>query len=163
MVDIHTILADHRSKKKSDDPNLLKDNSSVEQNLASTEVLKVTEVTRPRPTALATSSEIPDLFFDKILVEFKLPRIEIMVLMYVYRQVWCRPNLYKIHGISQLLSYTEMGKVLHLEIEEIYQALRKLEESGFITTVRSGQYFVRRYFTKEIDEEFGQSYDDFDF
>jgi DNA-binding transcriptional regulator YhcF (GntR family) len=86
-----------------------------------------------------------------------------MVLMYVYRQVWCRPNLYKIHGISQLLSYTEMGKVLHLDIEEIYQALRKLEEHGFMVTVRSGQYFVRRYFTQELDAEFGQTYDDFDF
>jgi len=163
MVDIHTILADHRSKKKNEDSAHLKDQSQDLATPHSLQNVKVTETTRSRPTVLATSSEIPDLFFDKILVEFKLPRIEIMVLMYVYRQVWCRPNLYKVHGISQLLSYTEMGKVLHLEIEDIYQALRKLEELGFMATVRSGQYFVRRYFSKEIDQEFGQTYDDFDF
>jgi DNA-binding transcriptional ArsR family regulator len=163
MVDIHTILADHRSKKKNEGTAHLKDQSLQDESLSSKDSLKMVGVNRPRPSVAATSSEIPDLFFDKILVEFKLPRIEIMVLMYVYRQVWCRPNLYKIHGISQLLSYTEMGKVLHLEIEEIYQALRRLEEHGFVATVRSGQYFVRRYFTQDLDSEFGQTYDDFDF
>ena len=38
----------------------------------------------------------------------------------------------------------------------------RLEELGFISTIRSGQYFVRRYFTKENDEKFGQTYDDFE-
>ena len=55
-----------------------------------------------------------------------------------------------------------MAKQLKLSIEEIYQALRKLEELGFIGTIRSGQYFVRKYFTKDNDEKFGQTYDDFE-
>ncbi len=142
MVDIHTILADHRPKKgpgrKDQETNHSKEQGSP------------------------TTSEIPDLFFDEVLVAFKLSRIEIMVLMYLYRRVWCRPNLYKEYGISQLLSHTEMANQLHLSIEEIYQALRKLEELNFITTIRSGQYFVRKYFSKENDERFGRFYDDFD-
>ena len=48
------------------------------------------------------------------------------------------------------------------EYENIYQALRKVEEYGFISTIRSGQYFVRKYFTKDYDEKFGQTYDDFE-
>ena len=60
------------------------------------------------------------------------------------------------------MAHTEMAKQLKLSIEEIYQALRKLEELGFIGTIRSGQYFVRKYFTKDNDEKFGQTYDDFE-
>lgn len=140
MVDLRTILQDHRSKKQ-----------------APQESLKV-ENEPPRPV----TSEIPDLFFDEILVTYKLSRIEIMILMYIYRRVWCHANLYKKYGISQLLSHTEMAKALHTPIESIYQALRKIEELGFITTIRSGQYFVRKYFTREFDELFGQTYDDFE-
>ncbi|HLE10115.1 MAG: hypothetical protein A2504_08315 [Bdellovibrionales bacterium RIFOXYD12_FULL_39_22] len=141
MVDLHTILADHKSKYHKEG------RPGEAENI---------------PANTTTLSEIPDLFFDEILVAFKLNRIEIMVLMYLYRRVWCRPNLYRLHGISQLLSHTEMSKALNLSLDEIYHALRKLEEFAFITTVRSGQYFVRRFFTKENDELLGQNYDDFE-
>lgn len=147
MVDIHTIIADHTPRKR-------RDLSDVEAS----ETAKSTGSNIVIPTI----SEIPDIFFDDILVELKLGRVEIMVIMYLYRRVWCRPNLYKVHGISQLLSHTEMAKSLHLSIEDIYQALRKLEHTGFISTVRSGQYFVRKYFTREWDEKYGQTYDDFE-
>lgn len=140
MVDLRTILEDHRSKKQgqNESPSLGK---------------------RPQTAQI---SEIPDLFFDDILVSYKLSRVEIMVLMYLYRRVWCHANLYKEYGLSQLLSHTEMAKSLNTPIESIYQALRKIEELGFITTIRSGQYFVRKYFTREYDELFGQTYDDFE-
>ena len=100
---------------------------------------------------------------NEILVDFKLSRIEVLVVMYLYRRVWCRPNLYKEFGISQLMAHTEMAQNLKISIDEIYNALRKLEELGFISTIRSGQYFVRKYFTKENDEKYGQTYDDFEF
>lgn len=137
MVDLHTILADHQSR-----PNQTSEKSSEKR--------------------LPVISEIPDLFFDQILVNYKLTRIEIMVLMYIYRRVWCRPNLYKLHGISQLMSHSEMADKLGPSLEEIYHALRKLEEYNFIATVRSGQYFVRKFFTKDYDEFYGQTYDDFE-
>lgn len=140
MVDIHDVLAIHRSKK----------------NPSQSEVVEERQYTNP------TTSKIPDLFFDEVIVDFKLNRIEILMLMYLYRRVWCRPNLYKEFGISQLMAHSEMSVHLKISIDEIYHSLRKLEELGFISTIRSGQYFVRRYFTKENDEKFGQTYDDFD-
>lgn len=140
MVDIHEIIAGHKSRK----------------NPRENELQSRTDSNRP------TMSEIPDIFFDEILVDYKLNRIEILVIMYLYRRVWCRPNLYKEFGISQLMAHTEIAKQLNLSIDEIYHALRKLEELGFIGTIRSGQYFVRKYFTRENDEKFGQSYDDFE-
>lgn len=109
-----------------------------------------------------TISEIPDVFFDDILPEYKLTRIEIIVLMYVYRRVWCRPNLYKVYGISQLMSHTEMAQNLRITIDEVYSALKKLENYMLISTIRSGQYFVRRFFTKHLDESYRQAYSDFD-
>ena len=139
MADIHRILADHRSKKKGQSPDK-----------------QIEDV----PTA--TSSEIPDIFFDEILVENKLSRMEIIVFMYIYRRTWCRPNLHKEFGISQLLSHSEMAHNLNVEVEQVLGALRSLEELSFISTIRSGQYFVRKYFTKENDERFGQSYHDFE-
>ena len=139
MVDLHSILADHRSKKN-------------EHGVNSSD----REVTTP------TVSKIPDIFFDSILIDFKLTRVETMVVMYLYRKVWCRPNLHKIYGISPLMSHTEMAKSLAVTLDDIYHALRKLEEYGFISTVRSGQYFVRKYFTKSADEVYGHSYDDFE-
>ncbi len=142
MVDIQTIIADHRSKTKANESDF---------------TLKKSDHNN-----VPTTSEIPDLFFDKVLVDYKLGRIEIMVMMYLYRQVWCRPNLYKEYGISQLMSHTEVAKALGTGLEEIYHALRKLEEHGFISTVRSGQYFVRKYFTKEYDDFYAQSYSDFE-
>lgn len=109
----------------------------------------------------ATFSEIPDIFFEEVLVKTKLTRIEIMVLLYLYRQVWCRPNLYKVYGFSQLLSYTEMANKLSISLDDVYQALRKLEELNLIETIRSGQYFVRKYFTSDLDNQYQHSYDDF--
>lgn len=141
MVNLNSILADHRSNKKI---------SNLKKNK------------REESTETATISEIPDIFFDEILQDYKLTRIEIMVLMFLYRQVWCRPNLYKVYGISQLMSHTEMGKTLRLDLEDIYHALRNLEDYAFITTVRSGQYFVRKYFTKNNDIRYTQTYDDFE-
>lgn len=141
MDDLHAILADHRSKVRKEKEVSTRPGKDL-----------------PHPTA----SQIPDLFFDDILVRFKLTRIEIMALMYLYRRVWCRPNLYKIYGISPMLSHTEMAKGLGVELEDVHSALRKLEEYAFIMTVRSGQYFVRKYFLKEHDEHFQQTYDDFD-
>lgn len=141
MVDLKSILAEHRSKNKSE-VTIEKDGGNLVHN----------------PSA----SEIPDVFFDKIIVDFKLSRIEILVLMYIYRRVWSFPNLHRSHGISQMMSHTEMAKNLALAIEDVYSALRKLEEYDMIRTIRAGQYFSRRYFSKEMDELFGQSYDDFE-
>jgi DNA-binding transcriptional regulator YhcF (GntR family) len=81
--------------------------------------------------------------------------------MFLYRQVWCRPNLYKSHGIGPLNSYAEMASSLHITTEEVSQNLRSLENYGFIETVRSGQYFVRKYFTEELDIKHGQGYNEF--
>ncbi len=141
MVDLHSILADHRSKIKTDDTHEASGRSQEH-----------------RPS----TSEIPDIFFDKIIVDYKLSRIEILVLMYIYRRVWSFPNLHRSHGISQMMSHTEMAKNLGVGIEDVYSALRRLEEYDFIKTIRAGQYFSRRFFTKELDIYFDQSYDDFE-
>lgn len=114
------------------------------------------------PDSRPSSSAIPDIFYDVVLPNYKFTRIEIMVLMYLYRRVWCRPNLYKKFGISQLMSLTKMTESLKLSIDEVYTALRKLEELNFISTVRPGQYFVRKFFTKDLDSAFSQTYDDFE-
>ena len=137
MDELHAILADHRPKTKAP------------------------AVAPPESSLAATTSAIPDIFFDAILKEFKLGRIEIMALMHIYRQIWCRPNMYQIYGISPLMSHTEMAKSLAVSLEEIYPALRKLEDVGLLETIRSGQYFMRKYFTAHYDELFGQNYDDF--
>jgi hypothetical protein len=140
MVDLQSILAEHRSKKKTENSS---DKGGGNLNTPST-------------------SEIPDVFFDKIIVDYKLSRIEILVLMYIYRRVWCFPNLHRSHGISQMMSHTEMAKNLGIAIEDVYSALRKLEEYDMIKTIRAGQYFARRFFSKEMDESFEQRYDDFE-
>ncbi len=141
MVDLQSILAEHRSKKKGESSNEKSGGGILLE---------------------PTTSEIPDVFFDKIIVDFKLSRIEILVLMYIYRRVWCFPNLHRSHGISQMMSHTEMAKNLGLAIEDVYSALRKLEEYDMIKTIRAGQYFSRRFFSKELDEVFEQTYDDFE-
>jgi hypothetical protein len=110
---------------------------------------------------VASISEIPDVFFDIILQNFKLSRHEIALLMFLYRQVWCRPNLYKSHGIGPLNSYAQLSQQLGLTVEELGNYLRSLENYGLIETVRSGQYFVRKYFIEALDSEFGQNYDEF--
>jgi DNA-binding MarR family transcriptional regulator len=141
MVDLKSILAEHRSRPKSH------------------EVVDRDEDIGKRSL---NSSEIPDLFFDNVIVDYKLSRIEILVLMYIYRRVWSPANLYRSHGISQMMSHTEMAKNLGLVIEDVYSALRKLEEYDFIRTIRAGQYFSRRYFTKKFDDLNSQNYDDFE-
>lgn len=138
MVDIQSIIKTHKTKQ--DDR----------------EHLDVQDVLTP------TMSEIPDLFFDNILINYKLSRTEIVVLMYLYRKVWCRSNLYQKYGISQLLSLTDMVTQLEFRIEEIHGAIRKLENFGFVMTIRIGQYFVRKYFTKDLDNKYNQHYDEFE-
>lgn len=113
------------------------------------------------PHAVASTSEIPDLFFDEILQSFKLTRSEIVLLMYLYRQVYCRPNLYRSHGIGPLNSYSDLSVILGFTSDELVHHLRALENYGFIETVRSGQYFVRKFFTELLDTKYGQDYDQF--
>ena len=140
MEDIRSILSQFNSKKKRD---------------------KDVQKSHLGPVDQALTSEIPDLFFDVILQRFKLNRSEISLLMFLYRQVWSRPNLYKSHGIGPLNSYAEMASVLGLSQEELGHNMRTLENYGFIETIRAGQYFVRKYFTEELDAKYGQDYDHF--
>lgn len=140
MEDIRSVLSQFNAKKKS--------NNDLQKS-------------GKGPVAAPSSSEIPDVFFDVILQKYKLSRHEISLLMYLYRQVWCRPNLYKSHGIGPLNSYAELASTLGVTVEELGTNLRHLENYGFIETVRSGQYFVRKYFTESLDLEFGQNYDEF--
>lgn len=143
MEDIRSVLSQFHSKKKRESTTSAVDKSAT------------------GPHNLPQTSEIPDLFFDIVLQKYKLTRHEITLLMLLYRQVWCRPNLYKSHGIGPLNSYSELSQSLGLSPEELGHHLRSLENYGFVETVRSGQYFVRRYFTEELDNQFGQHYDDF--
>ncbi len=138
MVDIHSIIATHKKREV--------DSSKIDAN------------SFPVPTF----SDIPDIFFDEILVNYRLTRVEIVILMYLYRRVWSKANPYREHGISQLMSMSEIVEKLQISLEEIHQSILKLENFGFISTIRVGQYFVRRFFTKENDEYHGQYYDDFD-
>lgn len=140
MEDIRSVLSQFNAKKKRD--------NEIEKSGVG-------------PVSLASSSEIPDVFFDVVLQQYKLNRQEITLLMFLYRQVWCRPNLYKSHGIGPLNSYTELSANLSMTIDELGTNLRSLEKLGFIETVRSGQYFVRKYFTESLDVQYGQNYDEF--
>lgn len=117
-----------------------------------------------KPSKLAaapTSSKIPDLFFDEVLIQFKLTRLEVLVLMYLYRLTWCKPNLNKKFGIAPMISYEAVSGLLGADIEHFYQTIRILEGYGFIETIRSGQYFVRKYFTEDNDQKYGLSYENF--
>jgi hypothetical protein len=140
MQDIRSVLSKFNSKKKRE--------SDVQKSSVG-------------PAAIASSSEIPDVFFDVVLQKFKLNRQEITLLMFLYRQVWCRPNLYKSHGIGPLNSYQDLSTNLGISVEELGNYLRVLENFGFIETVRSGQYFVRKFFTETLDTQYGQNYDEF--
>ncbi len=140
-MDIHSVLAGHKSREKSED--------------------KILPDRFPRKDGLITV-EIPEIFFDDILMSHKLGRIDILVLMLLYRKIWCKPNLYRIYGISPMLSLNKMGSELQTAIEGIHTSLRNLESYGLTLTIRSGQYFVRRYFTKEWDQYFSQTYDNFE-
>ena len=139
-MDIHSILATHQAKNKR---------------------LKKQSTQGAPKIILPSMAEIPDIFFDEILVKFKLNRIEIMALMYLYRHVWCRPNLYELYGIGQVLSHSALAEQLSVPLEDLHTSLRKLENLGFIQTIRSGQYFVRKYFTEEFDQIYGHKYDEF--
>ncbi len=140
MEDIRSVLSQFHSKKKREN-DLQKSGKG--------------------PHSVPSSSEIPDVFFDVILQKVKLNRSEIILLMYLYRQVWCRPNLYRAHGIGPLNSYADICQVLGMTPEELGQHLRGLQNYGFIEAVRAGQYFVRKYFTEELDAQFNQNYDEF--
>ncbi len=142
-MDIHTIIAGHQPKKN--------DGSQSEESPKSI-------VQKDSPSF----SEIPDVFFDEILINTKLSRIDIAVLMFLYRKIWCQPNLYRVYGISPMLSVVDFAKSLKITIDDLYHALKHLEGFGFLTTIRSGQYFVRRFITKEYDEKYGLTYDDFE-
>jgi hypothetical protein len=141
MEDIRSILSQFHSRKKDKQNDLQKSGVG------------------PVDTPLA--SEIPDVFFDVVLQKYKLNRHEITLLMYLYRQVWCRANLYKSHGIGPMNSLAELSHNLGFTIEDLHHHLRSLENYGFLETVRSGQYFVRKYFTEDLDQKFGQNYNDF--
>ena len=141
MTDIRSVLSQFHSKKKQKDSDVQKSETG--------------------PHAEASVSMIPDVFFDDVLQKHKLTRHEITVLIFLYRQVWCRPNLYKSHGIGPLNSYLEMSNYLHITTEELAQNVRSLETYGLIEVVRSGQYFVRKYFTEALDIKYGQDYDQF--
>lgn len=106
-------------------------------------------------------SSIPDIFFDQILIQFKLSRSEIILLMYLYRQVWNRANMNAKYGIGPLQSFESMAQNLHLSIDEIIHLIHSLERFQLIYTVRTGQYFVRKFFTEEFDLKYGQLYDEF--
>jgi len=168
--DLQTILQYHRSKKRNAelkkqirDAPLHEHNHFRDENEQSTLQKNLDpDMSQEHVPFSAALLEIPEVFFDKIIVDFKLHRIEILILMYIYRRVWNYPNLHRSHGISPMMSHTEMAKNLSLAIEEVYSGLRKLEEYGLIKTIRAGQYFSRRYFTLELDQSFGQSYDDFE-
>ena len=108
-----------------------------------------------------TFSEIPDLFFDTILVDFKLSRLDIQVLLYLYRQVWCLPNLHRKYGIGQLNNLKALAEHFCTDFNSLQNSLQKLEGIEFISTIRLGQYFVRRFFTPEWDAFYVQTYDDF--
>jgi hypothetical protein len=109
----------------------------------------------------ATTSEIPDLFFDEILINHKLNRVEILLLMYMYRLTWCKPNLHRKFGIAPIISHNDVATNLDVSIDVFHQTIRNLESFKFIETIRSGQYFVRKYFTEENDKLYGQTYDNF--
>ena len=108
-----------------------------------------------------TFSEIPDLFFDRILVDYKLTRLDIQVLLFLYRQVWCLPNLHKKHGIGQLNDLKELSNFFGTDFNALQNSLQKLESFEFILTIRLGQYFVRRFFTPDWDSYYHQNYDNF--
>lgn len=109
----------------------------------------------------ASMSAIPDLFFDDILIKIKLTRVEILVLMYLYRITWCKPNLHRKFGITPMIIHEDLTTQLDLTSDSLYQTIRRLEGFGFMETIRSGQYFVRKYFTEENDRKYGQNYDNF--
>ena len=127
-----------------------KDNSLVEKKPQAQSVKRPSE------------SSIPDIFFDRILSHYKMGRVDISLLLFLYRQVWCKPNINRSHGIGNIQTYSDISDIIKIPIDEVQQSLRSLERHGFIETIRAGQYFVRRYFTESFDQEFGQNYSNFE-
>lgn len=119
------------------------------------------QVAQTGPSSSASASEIPDVFFDVVLLKLKLNRLEIALFMLLYLQVWCKPNLYRSHGIGPLNSYAELSQKMNISVEDLGTFLRNLEKYGLIETVRAGQYFIRKYFLEDLDLKFGQNYDEF--
>lgn len=142
MDELRSILATHNPRKRASEEKKLKKEPGHQPPIASI-------------------AEIPDIFFDEVLVNYKLSRNEILVLMYLYRRVYCRPNLYQDYGISPMFSTVDASKELNIDINEFLQITRKLESLGIIETIRSGQYFVRRHFTEELDEKYEFDYEQF--
>ena len=91
----------------------------------------------------------------------KLSRLDILALLFLYRKIWCRPNLYRIYGVSPMLSLSKTASALRMAMEDLHASLRHLETYSLLATIRPGQYFVRKYFTKEWDRHFSQDYDEF--
>lgn len=147
MSELKTILDSWRPKKSSH-------SHIADKNVSSSSPSNLSDKTE--------FLEIPDIFFDQILVSMKLKRVEILILVHLYRVVWSRPNLYREYGISQMISYTDLSKRFDVELDEVYQSICKLESFSLIETIRPGQYFVRRFFLEEYDSFYGQSYGDFD-
>jgi|GEM_PF-3007821 len=106
-------------------------------------------------------SDIPDIFFDDILHRYKITKQEIIVLMFLYRKTWCGANIYKGHGISPLFSYEMLAQKCATEKSLLLDALKKLEVLGLITAVRPGQYFIRKFFLEQWDDQFHFNYHDF--
>lgn len=138
MEDIQVVLSSHSKRAVTDSPN-----DSEKKVFA------------------PTSSKIPDLFFDEILVDYKLSRPEVLILMYLYRLTWCKPNINSVYGIAPIISHKMTAENMELEVETLLQSIKKIETYGFIETIRSGQYFVRKFFTEENDKKYGQTYNDF--
>ena len=109
-----------------------------------------------------TFIDIPEVFFTDVIERIALNRNELRVILYLYRQIYCYPNLYEKYGISQLNDLLELSKYFKLSYNELHKVLKSLESYELIQTIRSGQYFIRRYFLAEYDEFFGQVYDDID-
>lgn len=138
MEDLRSILSSHHSKNGKDE-TLKAQNSDLTPSVA----------------------VIPDLFFDEILVRYKLTRTDILVLMFLYRTVWCKPNLHRKYGITPMISHTDLSRNFEIDMDALHQSLRRLEDFKFIETIRVGQYFVRKYFSEENDRKYNQTYDNF--
>ena len=138
MEDIRSILSQYKSRQKDGEASAANKDTPVET---------------------ATLSEIPDVFFDEILPHTKLTRNEIALLMLLYRQVWCRPNLYRGHGIGPLNAYHDLARALNMQQDDVIHAIRALEGQRLIGTIRAGQYFVRKFFTEDNDIKYGQHYE----
>lgn len=113
---------------------------------------------RGRTPELPTFSSIPDNFFDFILIEYRLTRADLSLLLYLYRRTYSEDNELKDFGIAPMLGLNALARHLALTKEELFRSLTLLEKLGLLSTVRSGQYFIRRFFTEEFDQLYGQTY-----